>query len=64
MINKIIKGFAFHASENEYALANLTVQPNYAWRDVDFQVSAQMLGYFVNFTKTGNPNGMDETRFI
>jgi para-nitrobenzyl esterase len=60
MINRIIKGSAFHASEIEYALGNLTVQPNYAWGDVDFQVSAQIQGYFVNLIKTGNPNGLDE----
>ena len=59
MINKIIKGSAFHAAEIEYALGNLTVQPNYAWTEEDFQVSAQLQGYFANFIRTGNPNGLD-----
>jgi para-nitrobenzyl esterase len=62
MINKIIKGSAFHASEIEYALGNLTVQPNYAWTAVDYQVSAQIQGYLVKFIKTGNPNGLDENK--
>ena len=57
MINKIIKGSAFHAAEIEYALGNLTVQPNFDWGDDDFKVSAQFQSYFVNFIKTGNPNG-------
>lgn len=60
MINRIIKGSSFHAAEIEYALGNLPVQPNFDWGDDDFKVSAQFKAYFVNFIKTGNPNGSDK----
>ncbi|RYD72791.1 MAG: carboxylesterase family protein [Sphingobacteriales bacterium] len=57
LINKAITGSAFHAAEIEYALGNLDVQDNYAWKPEDRIVSNQMQGYFVNFIKTANPNG-------
>lgn len=59
LINKMITGNAFHAAEIEYALGNLDAQQNYSWKQDDYIVSAQMQGYFVNFIKTGNPNGQD-----
>lgn len=58
MLNKVITGTSFHASEIEYALGNLKIQDNYAWKAEDYQVSKQMQSYFVNFIKNGNPNGM------
>lgn len=61
MINRIIKGSSFHAAEIEYALGNLAVQPNFDWGDDDFEVSAQLKAYFVNFIRTGNPNGVNVT---
>lgn len=57
LINKIIAGTSFHASEIEYALGNLKIQDNYAWKEEDYLVSEQMQAYFVAFIKTGNPNG-------
>jgi len=48
---------ALHSAEIEYALGNLDANPSYAWTDADRKVSATMNGYFVNFIKTGNPNG-------
>jgi para-nitrobenzyl esterase len=48
---------ALHSAEIEYALGNLDANPAYAWTDADRKVSATMNGYFVNFIKTGNPNG-------
>ena len=48
---------AWHSAEIEYALGNLDANPVYAWTDADRKVSATMNGYFVNFIKTGNPNG-------
>ena len=48
---------AVHSAEIEYALGNLDANPSYAWTDADRKVSATMNGYFVNFIKTGNPNG-------
>jgi para-nitrobenzyl esterase len=48
---------ASHSSEIEYALGNLPGNKVYAWTADDFSVSAVMQGYFVNFIKTGDPNG-------
>ena len=48
---------ALHSAEIEYALGNLEANPAYAWADADHNVSATMNGYFVNFIKTGDPNG-------
>ncbi|MRX78384.1 carboxylesterase family protein [Pedobacter petrophilus] len=57
LLNKVIAGTSFHASEIEYALGNLDVQDNYDWKTEDYKVSKQMQSYFVNFIKNGNPNG-------
>ena len=56
MINRAITGSAFHAAEIEYALGNLEVQKNYAWKSADYQVSEQMQAYFSNFIHNSNPN--------
>ncbi|MES2278119.1 MAG: carboxylesterase family protein [Bacteroidota bacterium] len=48
---------AAHASEIEYALGNLTGDKVYAWTADDYKTSETMQNYFVNFIKTGNPNG-------
>ncbi len=38
-------------------MGNLDLDKRYAWEPVDHQVSKTMQAYFVNFIKTGNPNG-------
>jgi para-nitrobenzyl esterase len=48
---------AAHSAEIQYALGNLPLDPRYAWRPADYKVSEVVQGYFVNFIKTGNPNG-------
>ncbi|MBD2723098.1 carboxylesterase/lipase family protein [Hymenobacter armeniacus] len=48
---------AVHSAEIEYALGNLPLNKAYAWTPEDYQVSKTMQAYFVNFIKTGNPNG-------
>ncbi|HWA00186.1 MAG TPA: carboxylesterase family protein [Caulobacterales bacterium] len=48
---------AMHSAEIEYALGNLDGNPLYAWTATDRAVSEQMQRYFVNFVKTGDPNG-------
>jgi para-nitrobenzyl esterase len=48
---------AGHSVEIEYALGNLDYNQVYAWTAQDREVSRQMQSYFVNFIKTGNPNG-------
>ncbi|TVZ16546.1 carboxylesterase/lipase family protein [Maribacter sp. MAR_2009_72] len=46
-----------HACEIEYCMGNLHLVKDYAWTADDFKVSKEMMTYFVNFIKTGNPNG-------
>lgn len=51
-----VKYGVFHTAEVPYALGNL----NYFKRDLedtDRKISADMISYWVNFAKTGNPNG-------
>ena len=48
---------AVHSAEIEYALGNLNLNKVFAWTEDDFKVSKTMQSYFVNFIKTGNPNG-------
>jgi len=48
---------ASHASDIEYSLGNLSANKVYAWTPEDYKASETMQNYFVNFVKTGNPNG-------
>jgi para-nitrobenzyl esterase len=48
---------AAHSAEIQYAMGNLSLDKRYAWEDVDYKLSETMQAYFVNFIKTGNPNG-------
>jgi para-nitrobenzyl esterase len=48
---------AAHSAEIQYAMGNLDLDKRYAWEPVDYEVSKVMQAYFVNFIKTGNPNG-------
>jgi para-nitrobenzyl esterase len=48
---------AVHSAEIQYAMGNLDLDKRYAWEPADYQVSKVMQAYFVNFIKTGNPNG-------
>lgn len=47
---------AFHSSEIPYALDNLDTW-NLSWTDADNQLADIMSDYWINFAKTGNPNG-------
>lgn len=48
---------ASHSAEIEYALGNLPLNTVFAWTPDDYTVSETMMTYFVNFVKTGDPNG-------
>jgi para-nitrobenzyl esterase len=48
---------AVHSAEIPYAMGNLDLDTRYPWDQDDHKVSRTMQGYFVNFIKTGNPNG-------
>ncbi|HSU51995.1 MAG TPA: carboxylesterase family protein [Segetibacter sp.] len=49
---------AVHSAEIEYAMGNLPTNRVYDWQPEDYKVSEIMQGYFANFIKTGNPNGL------
>ncbi len=48
---------ASHSAEIQYVMGNLPLDKRYAWEAADFKVSEVSQAYFVNFIKTGNPNG-------
>ncbi len=48
---------AVHSAEIEYAMGNLGANKAFQWTPDDYKVSATLQGYFVNFIKSGNPNG-------
>jgi para-nitrobenzyl esterase len=48
---------ASHSAEIQYAMGNLDLDKRYTWEPADYEVSKTMQAYFVNFIKTGNPNG-------
>jgi para-nitrobenzyl esterase len=48
---------AVHSAEIQYAMGNLDIDSRYIWQGDDYKVMDTIWGYFVNFIKTGNPNG-------
>jgi para-nitrobenzyl esterase len=48
---------AVHSAEIEYALGTLDGNNVYKWAPDDYEVSNMLQGYFMNFVKTGDPNG-------
>jgi para-nitrobenzyl esterase len=48
---------AFHSDDIEYVFGTLDTRPGAVWRDSDRKLSDQMMSYWTNFAKTGNPNG-------
>jgi len=46
-----------HACEIEYVFQTLKSQEGVPWTEDDFKVSEAMSSYWVNFAKTGKPNG-------
>ena len=48
---------AFHTGEVPYAYNNLHTVKNRPFTKADFELADQMSSYWVNFAKTGNPNG-------
>jgi para-nitrobenzyl esterase len=47
---------AFHGGQMSYILDNLKFG-NRPWEPIDYQLANTMSSYWVNFVKTGNPNG-------
>ena len=48
---------AFHSDDIEYVFGTLDTRPGAVWRDSDRKLSDQIMSYWTNFAKTGNPNG-------
>lgn len=53
---------AFHTGEVPYVFNNLKTVHR-PWQDIDIQLADQMSNYWVNFAKTGNPNGSKLTQW-
>ncbi len=49
---------AVHSADIEYAMGNLPTNRVYDWQPEDYMVSDIFMGYYANFVKTGNPNGV------
>lgn len=49
--------FAFHSDDIEYVFGTLDTRPGWTIRPEDRKLSDQMMGYWTNFAKTGDPNG-------
>jgi para-nitrobenzyl esterase len=49
--------WAFHSDDIEYVFGTLDTRPGSEWRPEDRKLSDQMMSYWSNFAKTGDPNG-------
>ncbi len=49
---------AVHSADIEYAMGNLSTNRIFDWQAEDYFVSDIFKGYYVNFIRTGNPNGI------
>jgi para-nitrobenzyl esterase len=47
---------AFHSDDIEYVFGTLDTRPGAEWRPEDRTLSEQMMTYWTNFAKTGDPN--------
>ncbi len=48
--------FAFHSDDIEYVFGTLDTRPGTAWRPEDRKLSEEVMDYWTNFAKTGDPN--------
>ncbi|MBI1782759.1 MAG: carboxylesterase family protein [Sphingobacteriales bacterium] len=55
---------AVHSAEIEYAMGNLPTNRVYDWQPEDYKVSAITQTFFVNFIKTGDPNGLTAPKWL
>jgi para-nitrobenzyl esterase len=49
--------FAFHSDDIEYVFGTLDTRPGAEWRPEDRRLSDEIMNYWANFAKTGDPNG-------
>ena len=48
--------WAFHSDDIEYVFGTLDTRPGAVWRPEDRKLSDQMMSYWSNFARTGDPN--------
>jgi para-nitrobenzyl esterase len=51
--------YAFHSDDIEYVFGTLDTRPGAVWRPEDYELSEQIMSYWANFARTGDPNGVD-----
>ncbi len=57
-VSKFVKvPAAFHSDEIEYVFGTLDTREGAVWRPEDRKLSEEMMGYWTNFARTGDPNG-------
>jgi len=49
--------FAFHSDDIEYIFGTLDTRPGAEWRPEDRKLSDEMMSYWTNFARSGDPNG-------
>ena len=49
---------AVHSADIEYAMGTLPTNRIYNWQPADYMISNIFNQYYINFVKTGNPNGL------
>jgi para-nitrobenzyl esterase len=49
--------FAFHSDDIEYIFGTLDTRPGAEWRPEDRKLSDEMMDYWTNFARAGDPNG-------
>jgi len=54
---------AVHSADIEYAMGNLPTNRVYDWQPEDYSLSEIFQTYYLNFVKTGNPNGLGVTEW-
>ena len=51
------ESFAFHSDDIEYVFGTLDTRQGAVWREEDRKLSDQMMSYWSNFARSGDPNG-------
>lgn len=54
---------AVHSADIEYAMGTLPTNRVYDWQPGDYMISEIFQAYYINFVKTGNPNGLGVTEW-
>ena len=49
--------YAFHSAELEYVFGTLDVRQGATWQSADRKLSSEIIRYWTNFARTGDPNG-------